>query len=238
MLFPVKGVDVLFQMLQGGFYYNYACATSVEIAFTMETKSTKTIGDGTWKRKRGQSHDYEINLEGVIIISETQPDVFNMLDYWSDMVEVSYRIIFTDSEGGFQLIEGNALPTNVSLSGPSEGHAAGSITLQGNGEPSIRTSLEMCPAAIATGHYFKTGTGPGVHKFSVDTLHPGSGTITRYDYSVDGGGVQTIFTDGTLPATWSILVSGVPLSNHTIRVVPICENGFEGDAYNHNFVKE
>lgn len=240
---PILGKDVVLQFDDGDGFGNYFCAIDVEISFQMETKETKTIGTGSWTRKRGQKKSAVINLDGVQALSELFSTAFTMLDYFNNMTDIPFRIIFTDEQHDIKVIQGVALPTDVSLSGGSEGHANGSITIEVNGPVDIRDSMSQCDSAIIDGTYFKSGTG--VHQFRVGELSEDSPTITRYDFQLDGGGTQSAFSSGSLPFSFGIAGGGPnafsasPVgSSHTIVVTPICENGYPGSTFTLNFLKQ
>lgn len=228
---PILGKDVLFQVLVGELFDNYACATSISIDFTMDTKPTKTIGNGLWKRRRGQSMDYKINLEGVTILYQDSPSSFYMLDYFKNMTDVTYRIIYTNNDDEIRYISGTALPTSINLTSGSEGHATDSITLEGNGEPDL-TGNSFCGSEITALTY---NGQLMINNFTItSTTGP---TITRYDYSLDGGGVQSLFTDGSIPYDFNIDVPGNMGSSHELTMTPICESGYPSSIYVINFTK-
>jgi hypothetical protein len=241
---PVLGTDVIIQFLKNDNYINYGCATNIEIQYTMETKSVKTIGDGVWKRSRGQSLGSVINLSGVIAIDASKPTVFDLLDYFKNMTDVAYRLRFTDNGGGTVVIDGNALPTSVNLAGGAEGFATGDITLECNGDPDYITPVNPptpdpgnpndCVAEIEAGHVETIGLGK---RFFVDSMVVDSADISRWDYRIDGGGVLSAFTDGNIPASFAFLVLGDFGSSHNITVTPICDNGFPGTPYSVDFIK-
>ena len=231
---PILGKDVLFQIQRADIYENYACAATVGIDFVMETKPTKTIGDGVWKRQRGQALSYTINLEGVIMMRKEDDEEievsgsFHLINYYLSMAPVAFRLIFTDNLGNIKVFEGYALPTNISLTGGSEGHATDSVTLEGVGEPDIRDELVVCPARITDTHT-EVITSPIRRRIHIDSMSDDSPTITRFDYTVDGGGVRTVFTDGSIP-TYFDLPFGEIFSLEIV-ITPICENGLSGTPY-------
>lgn len=235
---PVLGRDVIIQFSKNGSYETYGCASSVEFQFSMETKSVKTVGDGTWKRSRGQSKSLQIQLEGVIKDDQTLPTAFDLLDYFKNMVDVQYRLLFYDETGVIKVIEGYALPTDVNLGGGSEGHATGSITLVGNGDPdAIFTPpnpggpISQCDAEIEAAHteYLPVGGGFNRYYMFIDSMVAGSATISRWDYTIDGGGIHTAFTDGNIPTQWLLPV--LTAIGNSIEITPICDNGFSGTPF-------
>lgn len=233
---PILGKDVIIQFYKGGAYFNYGCAAEVEAQFSMDTKSVKTIGDGIWKRSRGQTLGLQIELSGVIQDDSSIPTAFDLLDYFKNMVDIQYRLLFYDNVGLKKVIEGFALPINVNLGGGSEGHATGSITLSGNGDPDAiytppnpNNPPASCEAEIEAAHTELTGS-PQRRYVTIDTMVAGSVTIARWDYTIDGGGVQTKFTDGSIPTTW-ILPLATNVGDHTMVITPICDNGFPGTPF-------
>lgn len=233
---PILGKDVIIQFYKGGSYFNYGCAAEVEAQFSMETKSVKTVGDGIWKRQRGQSLGLQIELSGIIQDDGDIPVAFDLLDYFKNMTDIQYRLLFYDNVGLKKVIEGFALPINVNLGGGSEGHATGSITLLGNGDPdNIYTPPDpddppaACQAAIATAHTGPSFPSSGIW-MKIDSMVAGSATIMRWDYALDGGGTQTAFTDGNIPTQWR-LPNSAGLGTHTIVITPICSNGFSGTPF-------
>ena len=243
---PVLGTDVIIQFLKNGNYTNYGCATNIEIQYTMETKGTKTVGDGVWRRKRGQSLGAVINLSGVIVIDANRPTAFDLLAYFKNMTDVQYRIRFTDNGGGVQIIDGDALPTSVTLAGGSDGFATGDITLDCNGDPDYIAPVSPpdpdpdpdnpneCIAEIETASTILTGSPIARRRIVIESMVSGSAQISRWDYTIDGGGTQTAFTDGNIPTNWVIPLL-YNLGSHTVVITPICDNGFPGTPYTLNY---
>lgn len=244
---PILAKDVLIQFLSGSDYILYGCAAELSTEFSMETKSVKTIGDGVWRRKRGQSLGQIINLSGVVKNDTSVVDAFDLLTYFKNMADVSFKIFFYDETGVAKLLKGNGLPTNVNFSSGSEGFTSGEITIEVNGDPDYVDPVAPpppdpndpndCAAEIETAHVeFRSVPGSFVmRRYAViDSMVSGSADISRWDYTLDGGGVLTAFTDGTIPAAF-ILPSSVSSGSHTIVITPICANGFPGTSFTIDF---
>src|SRR5687768_3462825 len=120
---PILANDVIIQFLDGSDYVTYGCAAELSTEFSMETKGVKTVGDGVWRHKRGQSLGQIINLSGVIKPEDGTPDAFDLLTYFKNMADVAFKILFYNEAGIAKVLRGNALPTNVSFSAGSEGFA-------------------------------------------------------------------------------------------------------------------
>jgi predicted secreted protein len=232
---PILGKDVIIQFDRGSDFGTYYCASNLEISFQMTTKETKTVGDGTWKRKRGQSKSATISLDGVAVLSDLFTTSFTLLDYFNNMTDIPFRIIFTDEQSDTRVIEGVVLPTDINLSGGSEGHANGSMTLEVNGPVDIRDDVVPCGYSISSVVY-DGEVDPDFNNFHIN-MTPGSGLITRFDYSLDGGGIQTLFTPVGALKDVSIVVPGAMGSSHQLSIFPICDNGYSGPEYILNFTK-
>jgi len=242
---PIKAKDVIIQFLSGGGYVNYACAETLETTFTMETKPVKTIGDGVWKRPAGQSLGQTINLSGVVQRASSTPDAFDLLDNFKSMTAIDFKIIFFDEAGVAKILKGIGLPTEVSFSAGSEGFATGSITIEVIGDPDYVPVVppeppnpldpDDCVAEIETAHSDRVMVGPTLRRFIyIDTMVSGSADIARWDYSIDGGGLQTAFTDGNIPTSW-ILPIAYNVGSHSITITPVCDNGFSGTPFTFSF---
>lgn len=237
---PVLGTDVIIKFVKNDNYITYGCATNIEITYNLETKSTKTVGDGAWSRVRGQKISATINLSGVIAIDQNTPTAFDLLEYLKNMTDVAYSISFIDDAGGLMMIDGNALPTTVRLSGGSDGFATGDITLENNGDPAYISPVNpptpnpgnpnTCVADIENAHTDIVFAPTARRYVYIDSMVNGSASISRWDYSIDGGGVLTAFTDGIIPTSWRLPDSTV-FGTHTLTITPICDNGFPGTPF-------
>jgi hypothetical protein len=230
---PILAKDAVILFKKNDEWLAYQCATDVEIDFTMETKSVKTIGDGTWSKDRGQKKSYQINISGLIKFDdEAYPHSFDLYGYYDAMTSIEYRMVFTTEDSSqLRKIEGLALPTNVTMGGGSEGFAYGNVVLKGDGAPEITDAISSCEAEITDGEMVLIS---GENGFKVNALN--NGPVTRYDYSIDGGGRQTAFVDGTLPDQFSIGNGiGATGSEHDLTVWPICDDGFDGEPFEITF---
>jgi hypothetical protein len=225
---PVLGIDAIIQFMKGDDYYPYACATDISISFEMETKSVKTIGDGNWDKPRGQKKGYTIDVNGLVKFDDdTVPHSFDLYNYFDGMTPVSYRIIFTNDQGDLKVIEGSALPVSVNLGGGSEGFATGSATLKGDGSVEVRDLIVPCPSSIISVQLVEGGDYPIIRI----TAHTGS--PARYDYSIDGGGLVSQFANSSIQAL--SLDPGIAAGSHTLTIIPVCDNGYNGEEFNTTF---
>lgn len=218
----VLGKNAILQFYKAGQYRDFAIATDVSIDFKTETKSVKTIGDGVWKRSRSQSIGYTISLSGLIKVGDfDDPLAFDLLDYQVQFTDIQYRLIFQEGDA-LKMILGNALVESSQYSGPADGFATGTFTLIGNGEPAISDSLNPCDVAIST----LTATwDAGLSKYAVNLTTSGSGSILRYEYTINGGPRNVTYT---LPFYVGNPPYSSPQITYRVVVYPICTSGFDG----------
>lgn len=221
---PILGQNALIQFYKNDAFFDYACATELAIDFVKETKSTKTIGDGNWNRKRAAKNGCSITASGLMQMDTILvPDVFDVLDAFMQDVDVNFRIIFEDvSNGNIRVIEGFALPVNINLSGGAEGFANTTMTLEVNGKPDVRNTLDTCDLEVTAfgATLIAPGEG-GVNHYSMAVTTTGSNPLLRFEYSIDGGGR---LLGGTSSPFGFFATSGL----HSFTIWPICEGGTDG----------
>lgn len=230
---PVLGTDVIIQFKKNDVFLNYACATDIRIDFEMETKSVKTIGDGNWKKVRGQSKSARVSLSSLAKFDDDDvPHSFDLWDYFDAMTDIEFRMYFTMQDGTtLKIFEGASLPTAWGLGGGSEGFATGDTVLEVNGAPELKDAVIQCEAEITAA---ELTTVSGLNALRVTALT--GGPITRYDYEITGLGRQSAFVDGTLPDQF-VFGNGLGPTGtfETLKVWPICDNGFDGELFEIEF---
>lgn len=226
---PVIGKDVEIMFKKDDTYVPYGCATDVTITFRLtEKKSVKTIGDGNWEKPRGQKKGYGIDLSGLVKYDEvTVPNAFDLYAYFDGMTPVQYLMSFTNDQGQNKFIEGLALVTELSLGGGSTGFATGSASMEGDGAPDIRDLLIPCPSSITSIQLIEDTPN------SIIRITGHTGSPARYEYSVDGGP----FVPQTVTSFIQDLVleGGLGAGVHSIVIIPVCDNGYNGTTYEDTF---
>lgn len=226
---PVIGKDVEIMFKKNDQYIPYGCATDVMITFRLtEKKSVKTIGDGNWEKPRGQKKGYGIDLSGLVKYDDdTVPHIFDLYQYWDAMTPVEYLMSFTNDQGQERFIEGIALITELSMGGGSTGFANSSASLEGDGSVDIRDLLIPCPSSITSIQLIEDEPN------SIIRITGHTGTPARYEYSVDGGGFVTQMVTSFIQDL--ILEGGLGAGQHTITIIPVCENGYNGETFEGTF---
>lgn len=223
----ILGKDVHMEITKEGDYKKYICAENIEIRFQMETKAVRTIGDGYAKKYRGQAVGYTVNVTSLIPYDEPgEVNAFDLIEYWRQMVDVSFRILFKKQDGtGYTQIRGNGLVTDLGITGPAD-FAGSELSIQGNGIPEIG---EPPTCSITIFNFDFPHQGGFIYEARV--LGEYSGPAIKYDWRLDGGAVDTALSTG-----WFVNVAGPgAIGDHVLEVWPVCANGVQGNKYVHNF---
>jgi len=222
----IKGKNALLTILKDGDYYPFLCATACSITTTTELKDVRTVGDGVWKKKRGQSHQYSVSLNGLIELQETSPVAIYLLrEYQLPMLAVPFRMIFTDDVTALvTTITGNALIETSTLTGAPTGFASSAFEMTGDGAYTIADSTTICEATIESIEITAGDPDSGIQAF---IAYSGVSGAARLEYSIDGGERLVIFGPGT---SGNIPLSGLAEGPHTVTVWAVCENGIDGES--------
>lgn len=212
----ILGRDAYIEFYQDETWQAFVCCESVEISFTTETKSVKTIGDGIWSRVRGQKNSYSVTLSGIVPYDGDVNAFYLMENQWS-MVEIPFRMIFKQNDGTeYTQIRGTGLVTGTTLGAPVD-FLNCSITIQGVGRPELG-AVPTCTAEIAD--YDTTEPTLGfLWTVTINSLV--TGTVTRYDWRLNGGVTESSFAD-----EWTVNVR--IYGDHVVEVWPVCDNGVQG----------
>lgn len=218
-----KHVEIMFK--KNDVYLPYGCASEVSIRFKLtEKKSVKTVGSGNWEKPRGQKKGYTIDLSGLVKYDDdVVPHVFDLYQYWDGMTPISYLMSFTNDAGQNKFIEGMALITDLDMGGGSTGFATGNATMEGDGPVDVRDLLIPCPSSITSIQLVEDEPN------SIIRITGHTGTPARYEYSVDGGGFVTQMVTSYIQDL--VLEGGLSAGSHTITIIPVCENGYNGETF-------
>lgn len=219
----IKGSDVILEVYKGSDYHPLACMENVSISFSTETVSVKTVGDGPNARVRARKKSFSVSCDGIIAYDTENPNAFDLLDYYKNMVDVPFRLVFYDQEDGvLKAVLGNAVITELNMTGPSD-FAGISATLSGSGIPSIQDNLLSCQAEIGSVSVGMTTL------LGVSFNYSGVSGAARLEYSVGiRSGRYTKFNPGASGSFY--LTKGLwPAGSYTLYVWPLCESGEEGE---------
>lgn len=229
----LHGIDALLYFKNGeGDWLLYGCCETFEVSISTETKSVKTIGDGTNKRSRRQVIGYSVSASGIIRYDDPTGTFnnFDLLEYQMQGVDIEWKAAYPENDGTeFTYLYGTLLITNTTITAPND-FVNGSFEAEGQGEL-LRGIPPSCSAEI--NDYTVTQDDFSYALYSVAILTLVSGTVPQYHYRIDGGPIDTALSTG-----WSFNVAGLPgagLGDHVLEIWPVCDNGIEGVKTTHNF---
>lgn len=225
----ILGKDVLLEFMKEDEYVPFVCVENFSMEFTQATKETKTVGTGPWSRPRFSRNSFSISVSGLIPLTEDPADFkpFELLDYLIGGSEIQFRAIWQTGPSEMKVIYGTVIVTTALLTGNATDFANASFTLPGVGEPTITTTVEICEAEIGTGLFDVTVTNEGGGPVTI-TINVVTGSPDHYDWSVDGGGVNSAYSN-----SW--YVGGISAGDHVLEITPICANGQPGTVRIVNF---
>lgn len=220
----VLAPDVTIEFYKEGDYRPFGCATNIRLVKSLETKETKTLGDGKNHRVLGQSITRTITLSGVLVIDDSSFTAFDLDEYMEQMVDVQFRITYLSPNGELRVIEGVALVTNLDMGGGADGFGEGEFSLQINGPVHRDDSLSDCDLTVEDlTNSNPVAVGGGNSTWEIHITEGGTGEILKWEYSVDGSGWLDATTN---PFSYTTLAGS---KEFTIR--PVCENGAVGEEF-------
>lgn len=217
----VQGSDCLFELNTGGGYLPFVCAKSFSISLNTETVEITSPEDGYYKDFDYDSLSYSIELSGLMQLTDDgNIRIFDLQELQMGFVEVLWRAIFEDADGATKVCMGTALITATGLNVQAGAMVDTPISLIGKGAYNLTDTTEVCEAEIGTGLFdiSVSNDGGGVVTITINSV---TGSPVRYDYTVDGGPVDSAFSN-----SWS--VTGLADGPHTMLITPICANGVGG----------
>lgn len=222
----IQGKKVLLKFYKDTEYIPFLCATDCSLTINTETKDVRTIGDGIWKKKRGQSKSFTLSLNGLIELQETSPVTFWLIEnYDMQMLPVDFEMHFDDAATALKkIVSGRALIVTSILNGVPTGFATSSFEMEGDGALTITDSATVCNATIGL---IEIGPGDPDSGYQASVNYTGVTNAARLEYSVDGGPREVIFDPGS---DGFFFLSGLSDGPHTITVWAVCESGVDGES--------
>ncbi len=211
----------MLSILKDGSYQPFVCAMDCEFSPSLETKPVRTIGDGRWKKPRGQSFSYSVSLSGLVELEGIYVNGFHLLEnYFMQALPVPFRMTFYEPKTGLiKFITGQALIVSAPFTGPTLDFANCSFQMEGYGIPVITNTPNNCEASI--GYLAITDSEAGQITIEWNFV---IGAV-RFDYTIDDGGRESVYDPGS---SGTLVITGISEGVHTLTVYPICENGNDG----------
>lgn len=218
----IQGSNAILSLLKGT-YLPFVCASDVAIDIEADEVPTRTQGDGNWKRVDYDAISFSITLSGVMVFDDENFDSFEMLDNQFMFAQVDFRLSLTDDTTptpNVKSFQGSAVIKKIAVTG-SVGHVTkGDFTLDGVGKLSMFDGLIPCATVINT-ITVNGATSSSTGDITVDYTY--TGDLAQVKYKMDGQGIY-LYAQGAQELSFK----GMSIGNHSIEIIPICSNGFEG----------
>lgn len=222
---PIQGIDAVLS-----FYNNawtpYVCTSDVTVTIDGDLVPIRTKGDGNWKKFDYQTVGFTISLGGVMVFNDTNFRSWDILQNQLSSIPLNFRLSFTDDVGNTKSMQGTLLVKTSAITAAVGQVVKDSLTFQGTGALAIFDGLIPCTTVINT--------------ITVNGQTGASGIVT-VDYTYTGDLAQVMYQiDGTgswvyAQAAVELSVPGLSLGAHTITIIPICSNGFQGTSLTQSF---
>lgn len=145
---------------------------------------------------------------------------FDFADNWLNFLDMRFRLVLTDEQGDIKSFQGYVIISNQTISYNPGSITKTSLSLKGNGELQIFDGLIPCPATISTITVSGQTGGSGI----VTITYTYTGAPYQVKYRIDGTGSYIYALVGT-----SLVIPGLSLGNHSVEIIPVCQNGYEAD---------
>lgn len=205
----------------------FVCASDISIQITSGKVPIRTVGDGQWQKYTYQDLSYAITLSGVMVFDSNNWTGWDALDNQLNFLQVQFRISYQDDEGDIKSLQGQAMIETSSLKVTMGDVVKGDFGLQGNGALMYFDGLIPCDTTINT----ITVTGQTASDGIAHIAYTYTGAVYQVKYRIDSSGDYTYSLVGT-----PIAIPGLSLGSHSIEIIPICANDYEGNGAVQSFV--
>lgn len=151
------GKDIIFSVFDDPIYKPVACNISCELTSSMEITPRLPLSDGKWKEFRGDSLEWGVFCENIIILDDvlSKAGVPLLVLTQHNMIELLAQ--FTISAGGLDyVLSGKVIIPSIVLSGAATGFGNASVEFKGTGPLTISNDIPVPTITIET-----TGVGDG-----------------------------------------------------------------------------
>jgi hypothetical protein len=205
----------------------FVCSTDVSIAITSDKLQIRTAGDGYWKKFTYQNAAFAITLSGVLKFDAANWTGWDMIDNHLNFSHVLVRCSFDDKNGNIRTIQGYVMIESSTLGFSPGALVKNDFSMQGNGKLDMFDGLVPCPTAITS----ITVDGQTASDGIVHVSYTYTGDAYQIKYKIDGSGNYLYAL-----ADLVLSVPGLALGSHSIEIIPVCVNGYEGSGLTQDFV--
>lgn len=224
-MIPIQGSDAILSILKDT-YVPFICASDITVNVDTTEIATRTVTDGNWAKSDYQTLGFTVTLGGVIVFDADNFDSWQLLINQLGTLPVQFRISFTDENGTSKSMQGTAIVKSSAIQSTPGNVVKGTFSLLGSGQLFTFDGLIPCATMIDS--------------ITVNGQEGDSGIVT-VDYTYTGDLYQILYQiDGT--GTWftalgavELSIPGLSVENHSIQLIPVCTNGFQGTGLSQAF---
>jgi hypothetical protein len=214
----IQGTDAVLSFYKDD-YIPFVCATDISLSLTAGKLPVRTAKDGYWKKFTYQDLSYTLTLSGLLKFDVANWTGWDMFDNQLGFSQVQFQCTFRDDQGNVRSIRGQALVETNTVTITVSALVKQDLSLQGSGKMIIFDGIVPCATAITA----ITFTGLADPDGNVTVNYTYTGDAYQVKYLVDGTG-DYIYA---LP-NGSISLPSSAIGDHSIEIIPVCQNGFEG----------
>jgi len=205
----------------------FVCGTDVSIEISCTKIAVRTRGDGHWKKYTYQDSEFTVTLSGLLVFDDENWTGWDMLDNQFNFNHVLARCSFSDEDGNVRTIQGYVMIETSTFSWSAGQLVKDDFQLQGNGKLDMFDGLEPCPTVITSITVDGQENADGI----VHISYVYTGEAYQVKYRVDNRG-DYIYALADL----TIDIPGLTVNSHTVEIIPVCINGYEGTGLSQDFV--
>lgn len=197
----------------------FVCSTDVSIEIASTKVPIRTRGDGHWKKFTYQDATFTLTLSGLLKFDGENWTGWDMIDVQMNFSHVLVRCSFDDENGNVRTMQGYVM-IETSTIGYSPGNLVKEdFQLQGNGKLDIFDGYVPCGSAIVS----ITVTGQEDEDGIVHVSYSYLGDVYQIKYRLDNTGDYAYAA-----ADLTLDIPSLSLGDHSIEIIPVCINGYEG----------
>lgn len=222
---PIQGSNAVLSFYGDSGWEPFVCTSSSTLTIDGDLLPIRTVGDGNWKKWQYSTMGFQISLGGVMVFNDTNFRSLDVTIAQFSQLALPFRLTFVDDIGNVYTYQGTILFKTTELSSTVGEVVKANHTLQGTGALVVFEGYEPCATVINT----ITFTGLDQAQGNVVASFTYTGDLYQVLYSVDGS-ANVAAAVGTIP------LNGMAVGTHTITIIPVCTNGFQGTPLTQTFV--
>jgi len=198
----------------------FVCASDISMSLESDELPIRAAKGGHWKDFTYNNASYSITLSGLLKFDTVNFTGFDMLDNWFNFTAIKFLITFDDLNGDQKSFQGFAMVKSNTLSYSAGSLVKGDFELTGKGELMYFDGIIACAGSIIT----ITVTGQTAADGIIHVNYTYSGAPYQVKWRVDGTGNYVYALVGI-----QIDIPGLSVGTHSIKIVPVCLNGYKSD---------